>query len=276
MINNEYVNQAIDYILHHASEELSVEKIASHCNFSKYHFSRLFKMETGEGIGEFVRRVKMEQSALRLKVERNRRVTDIGSEYGYSSSNYSVAFKQHHGVSPVVFRRDILKKSLKNPASGTAVPLEDFSACDSKITIQTLDDFTVVYQRYKGSYRDLSQHWGEFQEKYSRYTTPQTLFLERTYDDPSITEADGCLYDIYMTVPENCDLENTCVIQGGKFAVYHFYGPVGQIYTAYQSIFNVWLPQSGNKIDERYGFDLYRMVDCDSMNMKIDICVPIK
>ncbi len=277
MIVNEYVNKAIDYILAHIGEDLSVDMIAKHCNFSKYYFSRMFKIETGESIGEFIRRVKMEQSAFRLKVERGRSITDVGCDYGYSSSNYSSAFKQHHEQSPVEFRRGIVEKSLANPVfQDASVALETFEACDRKVAIETLPDYHVVYRRHKGSYGDLSEHWGEFQDKYGEYITDQTLFLERTYDDPSITDTNECLYDLYMTVPENSGLPNTTVIKGGKFAVYHFKGPVSQIYTAYQSIFNVWLPGSGENIDDRYGFDIYRLIDCDAMNMEIEIDVPIK
>lgn len=106
--------------------------------------------------------------------------------------------------------------------------------------------------------------------------TEKTLLLERTYDDPSITDTDECLYDLCMTIPEGSTPASTGVIAGGKFAIYHFEGPVAQIYTAYQSIFNVWLPQSRCEIDERYGFEIYRKIDCDSMCMKIDLCIPIK
>ena len=277
MIANKYVNQAIDYILEHLGEELSIDAIASHCHFSKYYFSRMFKIETGENIGEFIKRVKMEQSAFRLKVERSRSITDIGFDYGYSPSNYSSAFRLHHDLSPIEFRRGIAQKSLSNPIfNDAAVSLEDFDECAQKITIENLPDYHTVYHRHKGSYGALSKHWDEFQEKYCEYITEDTLLLERTYDDPSITDDGECLYDLYMTVPENCGLPDTTVVKGGKFAVYHFIGPVKQIYTAYQSIFNVWLPGSGEKIDERYGFEIYRIIDCDSMNMAIDICIPIK
>ncbi len=277
MIANEYVNKAIDYILANTGGDLTVDAIAAHCNFSRFYFSRMFKIETGESIGEFIRRVKMEQSAFRLKVERGRSITDIGYDYGYSPSNYSTAFKQHHEQSPIDFRRGIAEKSLANPVFRDAsVALDTFEECVRKITIDTLPDYHAVYHRHKGSYGDLSKHWDEFQEKYAEYITEDTLHLERTYDDPSITDDGECLYDLYMTVPDDCDLTNTTVIEGGKFAIYHFSGPVKQIYTAYQSIFNVWLPGSGEKIDEHYGFEIYRLIDCDTMNMAIDICIPIK
>lgn len=47
MITSEAVNRAIDYILEHLEEDLSLEKVAMHCHFSKYYFSRLFKAQTG-------------------------------------------------------------------------------------------------------------------------------------------------------------------------------------------------------------------------------------
>lgn len=168
--------------------------------------------------------------------------------------------------------------SLINPIfnNTTTIELESFGQCNKKISIQILKDCSVIYERHKGNYRNLSVHWGTFQEKYKEYTTEQTLLVERTYDDPSITDIDECLYDLCMTAPEGCILENTYVLKGGKFAIYHFKGFVKQIYASYQSIFNVWLPQSNYGIDNRYGFEIYRMVDCDSMYMEIDLCIPIK
>ena len=47
MITSEAVNRAIDYILEHLEEDLSLEKVAMHCHFSKYYFSRLFKKTIG-------------------------------------------------------------------------------------------------------------------------------------------------------------------------------------------------------------------------------------
>lgn len=276
MITNKNINRAINYILNHINENISVDEIASHCNFSKYYFSRMFKMETGESIYEFIKRVKMEQSAFHLKVERNRSITDISCDYGYSSSNYSSAFKQHHNLSPMEFRRNITEKSMLNPIFSATIGLEPFEVCNQKISIEILEDYPIIYQRYKGNYGDLSVHWGEFQEKYKNYITESTLFIERTYDDPSITHINECLYELCMTAPKDCNLENIYMLKGGKFAVYHFKGLVKEIYASYQSIFNVWLPQSNCKIDDRYAFEIYRKVDCDSMYMEIDLCTPIK
>ena len=275
MIKNKTISRAIDYILVHISEPLHVDEIAAHCHFSKYHLSRLFKAETGEGVYEFIKRLKIEQSAFRLKIDQNRNITDISGDYGYSSSNYSTAFKQHYDISPIEFRRTIMQKSCTNPIfHNISTGWDSFEDCKSKITIDILPDYYVVYDRHKGSYRSLSEHWCEFLEKYKTHRTEDTLLLECTYDDPNITDTDGCLYDLYMTVPKDSPLENTCYLNGGKFAVYHFKDVANQIYHALQSIFTIWLPKSGYAIDERYGFDIYRKIA--GMYMEIDFCIPIQ
>lgn len=223
MISNEAVNRAIAYILSHIAEDISVDEVARHIHFSKHNFSRMFQLATGESVYEFIKRVKMEQSAFRLKVETGRTVTDIGANYGYSSSNYSSTFKKHHNMSPVAFRRSIVANCMQNPIFSDAdIQLEPFEVCSKKITVETLPDYRVIYERRIGNDGQLSQDWGALQKKYEAYCTEETLLLERTYDDPSITEVNGCLYDIYMSVSEDCQLPNTDTIQGGKFAIYHF------------------------------------------------------
>lgn len=277
MIENEVVNQAIAYILEHINEKITVEEVAEHCHFSKYYFSRIFKEQTDESVYAFIKRMKMEQSAFRLKVEKERSVTDIGYEYGYSPSNYSVVFRQHHHCSPANFRKNIDGQSLEDSFwQQGKIELESLEECEKKISVEKHPDYYVLYERYKGNYSKLGDNWNAFTEKYKEYVTDQTIFLERTFDDPSITDSDNCLYDICMSIDENSEFENTYKLQGGKFAVYHFKGHVSQIYKAYQSMFQVWFPKTNHRIDERYGFEIYRKIDCDTMQMEIDLCIPVK
>lgn len=102
MITREAVNQAIDYILRHSGDTVTLEDVAGYCHFSKYYLSRMFKEQTGESIYGFIRRVKLEQSAFRLKTEQERRITEIGADYGYSSSNYSGVFVSNENVESMI------------------------------------------------------------------------------------------------------------------------------------------------------------------------------
>lgn len=276
-ITNETINHAIDYILLHINEELSLGDVAAYCHFSKYYFSRMFKAQTGESVYAFIKRLKLEQSAFRLKVEPGRTVTDIGYDFGYSPSNYSWVFRQQYQTNPIEFRRESYLRSVRHPFfHDKEGGMGTFEECGGKIQIREIPDFTVLYERRIGNYHDLKGDWDDFVEKHRDFITDRTRFLERTFDDPSITDMDACIYDIGMTVDPGCKLENTCIIRGGLCAVYPFRGLAKHIYAAYQTIFHIWLPKSGYELDGRCGFDIYHKVDKGSMYMELDICLPVR
>lgn len=277
MITNKLVNQSIDYIMRHLDEEISIEDVAAYCHFSKYYFSRVFKAETGESIYAFIKRLKMEQSAFRLKIEKDKSITDIGFDYGYSPSNYCSAFKKHHNMSPSEFRRVVNNSCVPHPYfPDMHARYQSFEEYDQKIKIQEFNDLAAIYERRIGNYTELGKNWCDFTKKYKDYIKEDTLLIERSYDDPSITSAEQCLYDICITVEEYCSLDNVTTIRGGKYAVYRFDGLIADIFAAYQGIFNIWLPGSGHEMDERYGFDIYRAVDEENMHVVMDLCIPIQ
>ncbi len=277
MITNESINRAIDYILQHI-EDVTLEEAAEYCHFSKYYFCRLFKAQTGESVHGFIKRVRLEQSAFRLKTEQDRLITEISADYGYSSSNYSTAFRRHYQAAPAAFRRSISYDSIRHPLFHQEEwQMESFEECNRRITRETLPDYYVIYERRFGSYEDMHGIWDRFLEKYRDYITKETLLLERTYDDPAVTAPRNCLYDICMSVEEDCPLKNTVLIRGGACIVYHFKGHVKYIYAAYQTVFLVWFPRTSYELDtQRSIFDVYHRVDCETMYMELDICVPVK
>lgn len=104
-IRKAVINQAINYIFEHIDEDITVEDVAKYCSYSKYHLTRMFKEDTDEALYQFIKRVRLERSAWRLKGEKERSITEIGETYGYSSSNFATAFKKHLDISPADYRR---------------------------------------------------------------------------------------------------------------------------------------------------------------------------
>ena len=277
-ITHRVVNRGIDYIIRNLNRELTVEDIAKHCHFSKYYFNRVFKAETGESIYSFIKRLRMEKSALRLGTDVNRTITDICWDFGYSSSNYSSAFRKHHRISPVEYRK--LKKAnmldRKHPLFDTELTYRDYPYYDNRITIRVEKDFPVLFERHIGSYEDMADHWADFIHQYSHLANKQTRFIEITYDDPNLTDINRCIYDICMTVDDREIRENTRIIEGGRFAVYRFEGSSRDILQAYKGIFNVWIPNSSCKLDDRIGFDSYEIADCGKDYFEMGIYIPVK
>jgi len=277
MITNELIKQSIDYIMQHLDEEISIDDVADYCHFSKYHFSRVFKAETGESIYAFIKRLKMEYSAVRLKIEKDKSITDVGFDYGYSPSNYSSAFKKHHVISPSEFRKAMNTTCVLHPYyPDKHARFQSFEEYEKQIVIEEMEEFEVISERYIGNYIELGKNWSDFIDKYKDYFKEDTLLIERSYNDPSITSADQCVYDICMTVDKNDSIDHVTSIQGHKYAVYRYDGLIQDIFGAFLGIFNIWLPNSRYEMNERYCLGIYRTLDIEKMQVVMDLCIPIK
>ncbi len=94
-----------DYIEEHADTVPDLQELAEAARFSKYHFHRIFRALTGETLGQYVCRIKMERTGSYLVHSPHVSVTDIAYHYGFSDSAvFSRSFKSHYGISPTAFR----------------------------------------------------------------------------------------------------------------------------------------------------------------------------
>ena len=274
------INQAINYIFDHMYEDITVDDVARYCSYSRYHLTRMFKEETDEALYQFIKRIRLERSAWHLKVEKEKSITEIGTKYGYSSSNFATAFRKHLNLSPADFRKTS-EQMVEESSFSHGVTLDDLEGAGKLITVENLKGFTVVYERKKGNYHQLPEEWCRFVEKYEYLATEETLYIECTIDDPSITDEDHCMYELCQTVSPDqlASMKNEHILiksfQGGKYAVYHFKGFPQFLFMVYQEIFCRWLSKTGNQLDERPILDIYRLVREDGY-MEIDICFPLK
>ena len=280
-IRSAVINKAMNYIFEHIEDNITVDDVARQCAYSKYYLTRMFKEDIGEALYQFIKRVRLERSAWRLKVEKEKSITEIGGEYGYSSSNFATAFKKHLDISPADFRKNS-EQFVKESSFSYGLSLDELEDVEDQITVEYLEKFTVIYERKKGNYHDLAKEWCIFIEKYQHLATKDTTYIECTIDDPSITDEDHCMYELCQTISlkhpalkEKPDIL-TQNFDGGKYAVYHFKGYPQFLFMVYQEIFCRWLSKTGNQLDERRPiFDIYRLVGEDGY-MEIDICFPLK
>ncbi|MBP5383658.1 MAG: helix-turn-helix transcriptional regulator [Lachnospiraceae bacterium] len=93
-----------DYINHHCTEELSLEKIAAMTGFSKYHFSRLFKEFTNTSFYKYLN-VRRIAHAEMLLLDPTVNVTETAVRSGFNSiSAFMRMFKIIKGCTPTEFR----------------------------------------------------------------------------------------------------------------------------------------------------------------------------
>ncbi|MCE5235983.1 MAG: AraC family transcriptional regulator [Clostridiaceae bacterium] len=94
------MNQAMDYLEAHLSEEVDPERISRimACPYSV--FQRAFAPITGLQLSEYLRRRRLSCAAYDLQ-SAGMRVLDVAVKYGYDSADaFAAAFKRMHGVTP--------------------------------------------------------------------------------------------------------------------------------------------------------------------------------
>ncbi len=190
------INQAINFIFEHLDEEITVDDVARHCCYSKYHLMWMFKKDTDEAIYQFMKRIRLERSAWRLKVEKGRSITEIGIDYSYSSSNFATAFKKHLNMSPIDYRRKS-EQIVQQSSFSHGISLDELERTENLLTIEWLNSFLVVYERKKGNYHNMSEEWCAFIKKYEKLASSDTVYVDCTIDDPSITDENSCMYDLF-------------------------------------------------------------------------------
>ena len=104
---HEYINKmtmVCNYIDNHCTEGLSLEQMSRMINFSKYHFSRMFKEFTHESFYRYVNRKRI-RYAENLLLQKKLSVTETALASGYSNtSSFIRMFKSINGMTPGEFK----------------------------------------------------------------------------------------------------------------------------------------------------------------------------
>jgi two-component system response regulator YesN len=99
------VDKMIEYIEeNYADEELSLNLIASHINFSPNHLSTIFARQTGQTFIKYLTEYRMNKAKELLRCT-GKRSSEISVEVGYRDSHYfSYLFKKTQGMTPTQYR----------------------------------------------------------------------------------------------------------------------------------------------------------------------------
>ena len=93
-------DQVKQYIEENYREDLTVEKVAQHFDYSRSRISVIYKKETGMGINEAINRAKLVR-ARNLLIESDMSVSEISEYLGFSSPQYFTnRFTKSTGMSP--------------------------------------------------------------------------------------------------------------------------------------------------------------------------------
>ena len=78
------IQNAINYIEDHITEELDYERIAKESFSSSFHFQRVFSILCGYTLGEYIRNRRLTLAGAELANTREK-VIDVAYKYGYDN-----------------------------------------------------------------------------------------------------------------------------------------------------------------------------------------------
>ncbi|KGE16373.1 response regulator transcription factor [Paenibacillus wynnii] len=103
-IRSVYVKKIQEFTDRNLHLDVSLRVLADHVNLHPTHLSKIYKIETGEGISEYISRLRMERACHKLKTTA-KKVYEIGMEIGYMDPAYFIkVFKRQFGVTPQEYR----------------------------------------------------------------------------------------------------------------------------------------------------------------------------
>ncbi|WP_321477517.1 AraC family transcriptional regulator [uncultured Paludibaculum sp.] len=259
MTYEERIARVRRYIEENLDEELSLDRLAGVACFSPFHFHRIFRGMTGEPVKEYVRRLRLERAAERLR-QGHHRIVDIALEAGYEShEGFTRAFHAHFGEAPVEFRQVQSVQLLRLPSR------------------------TVVAARHVGPYNEVGEAWSRLFALAgpARLLGPGLDYFGIVHDDPEATEPAAQRYDAALKVkpgtspPDGLDLHE---LPAGEYAVLRHVGPYHLLGAAYARLCGEWLPHSGREAAFRASIEYYRNDPrhTPAEQLITDICIPLE
>lgn len=109
------VQQMQDYIEAHLSEKITLGALSGMARYSPFYCARIFKELTGIAPAEYIRRLRLSRSALRLRDE-SCKVVDLAYDTGYDSvDGYQRAFRNAFGCNPHEYAKSPVPLPLFTP-----------------------------------------------------------------------------------------------------------------------------------------------------------------
>ena len=117
------IQNAINYIEDHITEELDYGQIAMKSFSSPFHFQRVFSILCGYTLGEYIRNRRLTLAGTEL-ANTSEKIIDVAYKYGYESpESFAKAFQRFHGITP-------------SQARSSGVMLKSFSRLSIKVSLE--------------------------------------------------------------------------------------------------------------------------------------------
>lgn len=274
----ERLNQSMNYIEEHLTDEIDYEQLGRIACCSAYHYQRMFTYMAGITLAEYIRRRKMSLAAVDLQ-DGNNRIIDIAAKYGYSSPTaFNRAFQAFHGIAP---------SSVKNEG----ISVKTFSPIVFKIAVKGANEMNYRIET-KGAFRIIGISAPLEKEIEKNFMVVPNLWqaaasngtiqkLAGMMDAPPMgllgvsacNDIEQWKYFIAVSSTKESEGLEEYTVPASTWAIFSGSGTNQSIQELEQRIVTEWLPTSGYEYANAPDIEVY--LNPDPQNAQYEVWIPV-
>lgn len=281
--SEKYEQALLSTILHiqtHLEQNLELDALAARVGFSPFHFHRVFRQVIGEPVKEYIRRLRVDRAAYRLKVSEET-ILQIAIDAGFKThESFTRAFQRQFGVTPSRFRDNFLQASRARKKRLQPQYITDYNMNDEsglltngstsrQVRLEHVRPIIVAFVRHIGAYDKLldqdspmSLLWDELFAwgNANKLINADSLLIGIPQDDPSITPPEKQRFDVCVQIPEfrNPSGHIGCqTIPAGTFGIGRHYGSFDNLADTYIHIYDSLITTGKYNLRAQTPFEVY-------------------
>ena len=270
------INNAIEYMENHLTEEITLADIARHVHLSAFHFQRAFSLLTEMSPAEYLRKRRLSQAGAEL-LNGDTKVIDVAMKYCYESpESFTKAFTRFHGVSPM----QVKKGSSIQFMNRFTVRITIEGGCIMEYNIEKWEAMDLLMHteafHAETSEAEIPKFWDAYYANAEYRKIPGYLGLcaQQKTDGDEFRYGIGCKASDVEGVPEGFEIIH---IPEYTWAVFKCVGPVPKaIQAMWERIYKEWLPVSEYELIPDYDIENYLPGDASSPDYVSEICIPVR
>ena len=274
----ERLNQSMNYIEEHLTDEIDYEQLGRIACCSAYHYQRMFTYMAGVSLAEYIRRRKMSLAAVDLQGGEER-IIDIAQKYGYRSPTaFNRAFQSFHGIAP-------------SAVKDKGVSVKSFSPIVFKITVKGATEMNYRIET-KEAFRIIGVSAPLDREIENNFMVVPTMWQEASVNG-TIQKLAGMMdaqpmgllgvsvcndeeqwkYFIAVSSTKASDGFEEYSVPASTWAIFSGTGTNQSIQELERRIITEWLPASGYEYANAPDIEVY--LNPDPRNAQYEVWIPV-
>lgn len=272
------LNQSMNYIEEHLTDEIDIGQLGRIACCSSYHFQRMFTYMAGVTLSEYIRRRRMSLAAVDLQ-NTDAKIIDIAEKYGYHSPTaFNRAFQGIHGIAP-------------SSARDEGISLKSFPPITFKVTVKGAEEMNYRIEK-RDAFRIIGVSSPLFQEIEKNFTIVPNMWQNASMDgtiqklagmmdaEPygllgisACSDEEEWKYFIAVSSTKECGGFEEYTVPASTWAVFPGEGTNQSIQELEQRIVTEWLPSSGYEYANAPDIEVY--INPDPQNAKYEVWIPV-